>query len=275
MASKRFGIINVAANPHPEGIYRRIFEAAAGRGARFWGAEFCATSQISETRDGIFTGRLAVWTEVATDSNVINKKILEETPYLESGIDLPAEIGLNSKTFGFAFNENNHRLYLEMKNDKARSISINRAHIAFSRILEEIDVGVEINVTVVPEQEAVERILAEKRLKRFEVHLRLPNPDDLSDEDVKEVVDELKQRGAKGLDLSLMKSSTAKSLILNTRDRLLARVAAFNGYVVGRIEMATGGVANVSTKDHPKISVIETVDGPSEGTLRAVARRAE
>ena len=128
----RYGALNIVAHPHPAGTYRKIFENAGAdsRGARFHGDQFATLSPISSTRNGVFTGKLATWTEIDPKSNLIDKASLKEQLLSESDIAIPTDIGFNSKVFSFAFRERDHKLFVELINDEGQTISIGRG-IAF------------------------------------------------------------------------------------------------------------------------------------------------
>ncbi len=270
----KFSVLNVVAQPHPPGIYRRIFEKAAGNGVRFWGDEFAALSPISETRDGVFSGRLAIWTQVDKNSDVIRIDSFEQLSLRESEVSVPNNIGLNSKVFVFAFNEKRHHMYIEMQNDERKHLSPKRAERPVYRILAQLDfTDVEdIKVHMVPEQDSVEKVLQIPGIKRVEMRIHRPNPDDLDDE-ANRILDELQEQGLQRTDISLTKAPGVKTIALNAKNTVLAKVAALNGYIKAFGRSADGTAIDASTKDHPQI--VSTEPDPEKtasAQVRYVAR---
>lgn len=274
--TKRYGVYNVVAQPHPTNIYRSIFERAVGIGVKYWGDYFAAITPLSETRDQVFTGRLVIWMAVDPDSNVVNLRDFVETP-LNSTDDviLPPDRGLNSKTFQFAFNVETHRLFLELNNDEGKTVSPRRAEAALQHALEEAsrEFVDEFRVQIVPKSDSVERILGIHSLNSLEIKLFRPNPDSISDEAAAILDEELEGQHAKEVVKTLKKAPSFKSLVLNGRTKLLASAAAFDGLLKGKGKDADGKSVEASTKDYPEvIERTEEEHGSEAGGVRSVAR---
>lgn len=270
----KFSVLNVVAQPHPEGAYRSIFERAAGQGVRFWGEEFVALSPISETRNGVFSGRLAIWTQVDRNSDVIRLDDFEQLSLRDSEVNVPRNIGLNSKIFAFAFNVSKHQMFIEMQNDEGKHLSAKRAERAVFRILAQLNfTDVEdIQVHSVPETDSVERVLRLPGIKRIEMRINRPNPDDV-DEDANRILDELQDQGVQRTDISLSKAPGFQEISLNARNKVLAGVAAMNGFLKAFGKSADGTKIEASTKDHPKvISVDPDPEKTASAQVRYVAR---
>lgn len=225
------------------------------------GDQFAALSPISKEKEGIFSGRLAIWTEIDRSSNVIDKSELEEVSFSESGVDIPREIGFNSKVFSFSFRTYDHLLFVEIQNDEGKHLSINRARLAFGKILSSSPLKdiEEVIVHVIPVADSVDRVLSLPQIRKVEIRIHRPNPDEL-DDDVANILKELEEQGAGKQDVTLTRAPGIKTIVLNAKNKLLARAASFNGYVkaIGRDEV--GEKSEVSTRDHPRI--IEAVTDP-------------
>ncbi|WP_370227309.1 DUF4747 family protein [Cognatishimia sp.] len=262
----KFSVLNVVAQPHPPGIYRSVFERAAGVGVKFWGDQYVALSPISSSRNGVFTGRIAVWTQVDKNSDVIKLDEFEQLALRDSEVSLPNNIGLNSRIFEYAFNESKHLMYVEQQNEDKKYLSPKRAELAVHRILGQLnftDVE-EVRVQIVPEADSVERVLSVPRLKRVEMRVFRPNPDELDDQ-ANALLDELQEQGIQRTDIALAKAPGVDTIVLNARNKLLAKIAAFNGYVrsFGRTE--GGKTIEASTKDHAKVVSVEA--DPDKSTI--------
>ena len=261
--SKKFGVISVVAHPHPEGAYRALFEQIARKPAKFHGDQHAALSPISRSRDGIFQGRLAVWTQVDDSSDVIDLDRFEEVSFTDSDVIIPTKTGLLSKVLQFAFNEKNHRLYIELENEQGKKMSAGRIELAISKILEIHAKG--YDATVVPDQQSVSRALKMPGLRRVEIRINRPNPDDFDDE-VADIVEELEGQGAKSEKVEIAKASSVPKLTLNERNTKLAKVGSVTGYFKAFGKAENGEDLEYSTKKHPQI-IPREVDSDSSTTV--------
>lgn len=271
-----YGVLNTVVHPHPAGAYRKLFEIAGAdsRGVRFHGDRFATLSPISETRDGVFTGRLATWTEIDPHSNLIEKKSLKESLLSDSGVSLPDGVGFNSRVFSFAFREKDHKLFVELKNDENQSISIGRARLAILKVLQAVQPGDvdELDVHIVSQANAVDAVLSIKKIRKVEILLDLPNPDILSDKK-KAILDEIQAIHAKRLKTEITKAAGEESLELSEQYRAMAELAKDNGYVFARGLDEYGDPVERNTKKYPM--EVETVLGQDESRALATRRIAE
>ena len=277
MRTGRYGVLNVVVHPHPSGVYRELFEIAGEdpRGVRFHGDRFATISPISETRNGVFTGRLATWTEIDPKSNLIEKSTLKETLLSDADISIPDGVGFNSRVFSFAFREKDHRLYVELLNDESQSTSIGRARLAFSKVLsvvspESID---ELDVFIVSQSNAVEKVLSIPRMRKIEIQLDMPNPDDLSEEKQK-ILKEIEDLKGKRIRTEITKSAGEATLTPTSRYLAMAELAKDNGFVsaVGKDEF--GEAVHRSTKAFPnEIEFPLGEDGSRSSMTRRVAEQ--
>ena len=278
MATGKYGLLNVVAHPHISGTYRRIFEKAANdsRGVRFHGDRFATISPLSADRNGVFTGRLATWTEIDENSNLIEKTSLKESLLEDSDFKLPDDVGFNSKVFSFAFRIADHRLFIELLNDENTSISVGRAKLAFEKVLQAfLPSDIEsLDVYIVPSQNAVDRVLQLPGLKRLEIQLELPNPDDLSEEKRK-LLKEIEELGAKRIKSEIFKRAGEESLHVTPRYRAMAELAQDNGYV-SATGFEHGDTVRRSTKEYPtQIQVELPTDASRAIHTRVIAESNE
>lgn len=271
-----YGILNTVLHPHPPGAYQKLFAIAGNdtRGVRFHGDRFATLSPISEVRNGVFTGKLATWTEIDPTSNLIEKKSLKESLLSESDVSLPEGVGFNSRVFSFAFREKDHRLFVELKNDENQTISVGRARLAFLRVLEACqpsDVD-ELDVHIATQANAVDHVLSISKIRKVEILLDLPNPDVLSDKK-KAILDGIEAIHAKRLKTEITKAAGEDSIVLNDDYLAMAELAKDNGYVYAKGRNDDGDPLERNTKKYPL--EVDTVLAQDESRALATRRIAE
>ncbi|WP_426412563.1 DUF4747 family protein [Bradyrhizobium ganzhouense] len=251
------GALNIAADPHPPGIYRRLFEAAADEPVRIWGSDWAKiTAPIDRDTDPpSFYGRVLVWTEIDRDGKWLNQQEdREATPTEKRNIRIPEELDPNFRSFNFVFIEGRHLLIIEFQNELRENFGARRAETLFRKLFvkdepEEDEPRVE--VTVVPSAEALDLIFAMPRLWKLEITVVRPNPDSL-DEHEERILQKLLDQGAKEQTVVLKKRPGIQKLTPDEDTRTLAQVAAINGSVSAEGRDEDGKTVFESTKDHPK-----------------------
>jgi hypothetical protein len=256
-ASIEVGALNIVATPHPPGIYHDLLELVSDTEIHIWGADYAKITKPHRRKSNPdqYRGHILVWTKVDKSGRWINKKKNEEASELEKRkIVIPEEVQPNFRSFNYALIESRHRLIIEHRNQYNERFGPTRVLRLF-RELFSIDVlGEEaptVTITPVPEDASLKRIMSMPRLRRLEIHLEQPNPDDLTP-DVQRILERLEAEGAKSQDLILTKAPKIKSLTPDKDTRLLAEVAAVNGYVRGIGKDDDGERFDESTQEHPK-----------------------
>ncbi|MEA1830938.1 DUF4747 family protein [Methylobacterium durans] len=264
------GALNITADPHPEGVYQRLLEMAADREIEVWGSDYAKITKPKPRRSdpNVLTGEILVWTVVDRQGEWIDKETnAKATPDRMREIRIPDPLEPNFRAFSYAFVLNRHRLVYEMRNEFGHNFGHTRADRFFRELFSREVLGSdqpEVSVTVIPEDDTVQKILALPKLKTLEIHLSRPNPDDLED-DTARLLDELESQGAKSQTIILKKAPKIPSLTPNDTTQRLALVASENGYVSARGVDAEGNPVEESTKRHPK-SV--PVDVPPDSSAR-------
>jgi hypothetical protein len=251
------GALNIASDPHPKGIYERLLLAATNREIEIWGSDYAKITapEAQRTNPDILQGRILVWTRVDRRGSWIDKDNNQEaTPEKKAEINIPDPLEPNFRTFYYAFIISKHRLVYEMRNAEGQNFGTRKAEKFFRELLSRQILGAdfpEVSVTPIPEDDAVKKILEIPNLKRLEITLTKPNPDDLEEETVR-LLEELENQGAKQQKLTLIKAPGVPSLTPNENTKTLALVASENGYVKGKGVDAEGNPVDESTKEHPK-----------------------
>lgn len=255
----RYCVLNVVLHPHPVGSYRALFENAATRSQKvnYYGERFAKISPLTPTRDGVFTGRLATWTEINTDGNLIDKNTLDEMLFSDSGIDLSSGIGFNARVFSFAFRIAGHRLFVEKINDENEKISNGAVLKIFSAILLDAAEGhQDLSVSVVSSASAINFVLQTPNLRKLEIVVDLPNPDVLTAEK-NEIIESLQIMKAKKMRVELTRQAGSDRLELTPGVRAFAELSSENGFATATGRDDDGKAIERSTKDFPE--EIETV----------------
>jgi hypothetical protein len=194
--------LNIVASPHPPGIYRTILRAVAGKEVPIWGSD---RAKITEPRpiDGRpddFFGEILIWAHIDTEIPWINKdrdaEATEEE--MQPVVDaLPSNLEPNFRPFTYVLNQAEHIVLVEVRNEAGQRFSPTRAKRMFDRLFEDLSDDLpEVDVTIIPEEETLDKIFAIKRLRKLEIFIQRPNPDDLGD-DYKRIMGLLEQEGAR------------------------------------------------------------------------------
>lgn len=262
------GAVNVAASPHPTGVYRRLLDLAADVEVHLRGSDWGKITAVTELEDRpeLLVGRVLVWAHIDKDGKWLNKKKnVEATPDEKKRIVLPPDIEPNFRSFYFAFHEPKHRLVVELRNELGQTFGPSRAEMFFARLFNHPslrEIGVEVAVTVVPTEDALDKIYNIPRLRWLRIHNTRPNSEDLSDE--AEVLHaRLKAMGAKSQDLELVKAAKVRTLKPDDEIKTLAAAAAIDGFVEGNGKTEAGANVFESTKLHPKVVELEVQGGSS------------
>jgi hypothetical protein len=266
------GAINVAASPHPSGIYRRLLNLATNVEIHLHGSDWGKITTVTpfEDKPGLLSGRVLLWAHIDKDGKWLNKKKnIEATPAEKNQVVLPPDIEPNFRSFYFVFHEEKHRIVVEFKNELGQTFGPARAQSFFSKLFNGDvmnELAVEVAVTVVPTEDALDKIFKIPRLRWLRIHNTRPNAEDLSDE-AEALQERLKQMGAKSQDLELAKAAKVKALNPDDKIRELAAAAVVDGFVEGKGKTEAGSNVFESTKRHPKIVELEIQGGSSFATF--------
>lgn len=108
-------------------------------------------------------------------------------------------------------------------------------------------------VTVKPEEDAIERVLSLARLDRVTILLKRPNPGDHHGDDAEEVLRELEEQNMKEAEYDFARQPQTGGIELNAKNRMRAEVASENGFVKSSGIDEYGERDKRSTKEYPRI----------------------
>lgn len=261
--------LNLAANPHPGGVYISLLRRASHYLVQARGTDYAkiTTPHAVSSRTGTYTGRILIWTEIDLKRPWLDlTKEDELSPSLKRTISIPENARPNMRVFGYVFVESKHRLYFESKNELGERLGPNTAKSIFSKLTSQELLGFdspEVEVTIVPDVDAVERVLTLPRLRTLFIRVTLPNPDTASPAARKRVYERLKKAKARQLEERYIKSTDAEKLEPTQEMQELAEVAAENGLVRGEGRDSDGKKVEVSTERYPKKFFVGTGEGGS------------
>ena len=260
--------LNIAAMPHPDGIYPQLLRRAANIVVRAHGSDWAritAPESAPET-PGVYTGRIQVWTEIdlrAPWYDITRDAELSEE--IRKTISIPPNAKPNYRAFDYVFGERKHRLYFEARNEHGKTLGPTVARRIRSAVLSQEVQGLmapSVEVTLVPKEGTVKRILAMPGLRTLTINVLVPNPDTTDAEAEKRVRKRLADAKARSMHVTYTKQRRAKRLTPTPEIEELATVAAKNGFVSG--EGVSGGKpTELSTSDEPRREYAEGKGGVS------------
>ncbi|MBS1186693.1 MAG: hypothetical protein H6R04_711 [Burkholderiaceae bacterium] len=217
-----------------------------------------------------------IWRFVKIDPNetwfnTSTKDVATESELRE--VSIPDHLLAHMQRIPYVFHPKTHRLYFITKDGKT-SMGAGTLKKILNNILGRLVAEKrypEIEVTVVPEAESVERILSMPYLQKLHIELVRPNADDGVDEE-RRFMEKMANERAKKYTQSLI-SERNGSLAPDEQTKSLARMAAHNGKVVGEGRDATGGKLIESTTQSPMIQSA-LVDPNIESTRNVLTRTA-
>jgi hypothetical protein len=271
------GFINIVASPHPIGIYPQSLKLAAGEPIQYYGNNWAAILPPNKsTRDPeLYEGILTVWNDVDSSEPSIDKGTLQKKDVENSLKKIFDERGFNNRSFNYILDNVTHKIAVELKNDQGKTISIKQVgkifDVAFSRLNRE---GQTYEITVIPEDDALDLVLGLNRLDKVRMVIKRPNPGDHLDTDAADVLREMEEQNINKDERVFTRQSGAETIHLNNANLVRAAVAATDGFVESGGRDDNGEPDKRSTKEYPKI-VRNTLDAGASflSALRNEARR--
>lgn len=263
-------VLNIAASPHPPGIYPNLLTRISKKWVNFHGNDSAQITRPEDQGVGIHTGRILVWTDLDPNDPAIDKENAEEVALEDTDINVPKAFGINGRTFFYALREKDHRLFYEAKNELGKHLSPYYLKKIFDKLFASLR-NVQVEVTVEPEDDALDQILAIPVLKTLEIYIAPPNADD-NDKEMQAVMQEMKEENISMLDVKLKKRKGKDGIKPSKRRIAQARVAVSNGFVKGTGMTSDKQPIVFSTSEYPK-KILRKIDLHSlVATLIRVAR---
>lgn len=261
--------INIAANPHPEGIYPRLLGRAAEIIVRLRGHDFGKLTRPvqQENYPHLYRGNILVWTDIDLNGPWFDIQREEElAAEIRRTISIPENAKPNYRGFDYIFDERTHKLYFEAKNDLDQVISPNTALRLVQGVLAADALGEDwpdVAATLVPRQDAVENVLRLPGLASLYIKIVRPNPDGADDNAASRVWARLDLLHAHKIETKMSKAREAERLTLDASYQDMAEAAAENGIVKGMGRTDEGRKVEASTVEMPASFQIEMDRGES------------
>lgn len=169
-------------------------------------------------------------------------------------VNIPDYLKPNAKFFNFIFYPNDHKLVCEIK-DTDGSISAKMLLEFFENLFKSpnlLEIFKTIEVNILPDLDAVDKILRLKYLKKLHLLILRPNADELAEMEA-EIFEEMDSQNI-GVYQKILEAQENESLDLNERTKEQTKVAATNGRVNYKAkDERTGLTVNKSTASTPLI----------------------
>ena len=201
--------------------------------------------------DSGITGEIYQFTNLDQSEPWFDVNALDEATEEElKEIKIPEHLKPHLARFTYVFFPHGHRLYVQTRN-KNRTLGIQTVQKFFRLLLADQSAPTTppVEVTVEPDRDTISQILRIKYLRRLEITLVRPNPDDLNAAE-KRLLRKLSKQDARQMDVNLYADSNS-DLTPDIETITLAKVAASNGAVVGHGRDAANNPVKRSTIDQP------------------------
>ncbi|AXY56786.1 DUF4747 family protein [Acinetobacter chinensis] len=167
-------------------------------------------------------------------------------------VNIPGHLKANAKFFNFVFYPQDHILICEIK-DKDGSISAKMLLEFFRKLFSSVkllEIFKTIEVNLLPDLDAVDKILRMKQLKKLHLVIQRPNADELAEME-QEIFEEMDSQNV-GIYQKILEAQDSEFLDPNERTKEQTRVAATNGQVNYKAkDERTGLIVNKSTASTP------------------------
>lgn len=251
--------INIRVHPHPKTqIYLDLFQTAfkERRSIPLGNSTSATISRLwplnaDKPLDGLI-GEIVKYNDIDSNSwvNVETGKSADLDEVSE--IYIPKNLRPNGKYFYFIFFPKDHVLVSEIR-DKDGSFSPKMQEKFFNYLFSSNDIIEKfkaIDVTIFPDTSLVKNILASKSLKKLDLIIHRPNPNDFSSLE-QDILNEMEEQHAKTFEKKLV-AQNKQYLEPNEKTKNQIRVAAQNGEVIYTdVNPITGLTEYGSTSDTP------------------------
>lgn len=199
-----------------------------------------------------FGGIIGKFTDIPKDADWLDTDTLQTADDDQlSDIVIPSNLKPNYQAFRFGLFEKDHLITFEVYSDgnTLSSFQVNKFFKKLSKNRKITDEFGRVEMDVIPDYDQLDRILESDDLRSITMDIRTPNPDDFGADQFKRTEERLKELNAER-ELITLTAPRGKSLNIDDVVKSLARVAAENGSVSGKI-FENGLTVPVSTDEHP------------------------
>lgn len=262
----RVGTINITIQPHNEDMYIQLFQSVFKSKTieKYYGDKQGIISKIEDITKEIgkksLKGDISIFTRIDVDGAWFDIKSLAEADDSElKEINIPENLKPNLARCHFIFDANSHKMYFLLANDKGDSFSPKNIEKMIYNLFNKDNIVAkfgDIAVSLIPEENTLERLLSYPQITKICMRITPPNPDDLADEEAK-WMEKLNAMGAKNIEQNLTASTVSGTIKLDEETKKFAKVANSNGFVKVVARDAYNNTIEDSTVMHPKKEILE------------------
>ena len=252
------GALNVRIHPHDTGRYAELLQAAFNlrRAVKVFGNQRVILERLDrgEAESGILSGSLARFTEIDPDLPWFNAEKFERADELEvAKVSIPSELRPNYISVFFQVFMQDHLFVFESRGAFG-SLSPRSAFMFLNTLLNSDELVHEYGsaaVSLVSDKDQLDAIIGMHRLRKLDILVKRPNPDDLGSYD--SIMEQrLLNQGAASVRVEY-EASAHETIKPDENTRKLAESATHNGSVKAEGTDASGRRLVRSTEDHPAL----------------------
>lgn len=206
-----------------------------------------------EREEGLCEGSISIWTDIDSSEPSIDKATFRQQDVEAALKKVFAERGFNNRSFTYVLDEKTHTIGVELRNSLGKTFSIRQAGRLFERLLSSLNRdGQTFDITILPEEDALSRVLGLDRIDKIVIVLKRPNPGDHHGTDAEEILRELHEQNMKRAEYAFSRQPGTDGIHLNEDNQTRAEVAASNGHVESS-GLDQGERSHRSTQEYPKV----------------------
>ena len=247
---RKVNALNIVINPHPDGRYVELFQAAMRKKIvfPFFGQRTGFVSTFRKDTGTFYRGTLALFTDIDLARKWLDFQTGEEASEDDlKKIAIPQNLRPEYQPVSFIFETKKHRmLFVSNGLGIASARKLMAGLLGDSELLNE---GDQLEVTIVQDEDNLEQMLSEPNILELTIELNLPNADDLADAE-KELYERLRKMKSSRL-VETITADNGKSLEPDEEAKQLSHVALSNGKVMTKVRTDKGTVPR-STTEFPK-----------------------
>lgn len=279
MASIVLSSLNIVATKHNRKVYENLLKETSKlqEEVPYYGQRVAKLGKVFhlDEDDAILASSLNTYVQLDKNDSWYNEETndaVTDPSYITKLI--PPGLHPSFRRSKLLIDTRKHRIIFEAINAYGHKFSPREVAKAFRNLFSLNTIMAEfgpITVTVEPTDDAIDRILRLDRLSRLRIRLNRPNPDD-HEEDEAFYDEKLFRNNAKTMETILIKDRDAISLSPDKEIRIMATVAARNGFVEGKGIDEKGYQIVESTRSHPKMKRVSVNDDLSTMPFDALFR---
>lgn len=255
----KLAALNIAANPHPKGIYQALLSRAVDvfQPSKYWGKRNGLIGTVYLQEPGVLSGEIYTFTQIDDSQPWLNLRKRKVTSKEELA-EIRRTIAYNLPEFKpieYLFFEHDHLMIIEVsKFSPDRVAEVVRGQLNQDEVRSPTDTKLTsefVSVTVVPTHESIETILSMPVMDYIRIELTAPNTDDLESA-AEKFRAKLSSMNAKK-EIIEYHASSGQGLQLDEEVKVKARIAPRNGLVYAKGYDSDDRRTEEKTSDHPWI----------------------